>query len=65
MTTKNTTTTTETTTTETYESEFVKELTKMDNSYPECKRSKVIRDVFGTGAYLDCRNGHWQISVSL
>lgn len=49
----------------TYESDFVCLLVELDNSYPDCKRDKMIRDVFGTGAYLNFANGHYSIRVSI
>ena len=61
-----TTNTTNTTTPAfTYESDFVRELVGMDNAYPDCKRDQRIRNVYGTGARLQCVNGEYQIHVSI
>ena len=49
----------------TYESDFVRELVGMDNTYPECARDKRIRNVYGTGAHLECVNGHYQVRVTI
>lgn len=54
----------ETQTEVTYESSLVKKLAEMTD-YDECR--KTLRDVYGTGAYLNFSETyqHWSVRVSL